>query len=584
MNFISGCSGIEAASVAFSPLGWEALAFAEIDPFASILLAQRWGATRPRFMPDPEAEDIDAAEVTKRRAAIRAVERYGRWGNHVPNFGDFTRLRDDPIIGGADVLCAGTPCQSFSFAGLRHGLADARGNLTLEFVRLADAADAIRIPAGKPGVAILWENVPGVLSSKDNAFGCFLGALVGDDAPLVPGHRQRWTDAGLVIGPKRAAAWRVLDAQFFGLAQRRERVFVVSCAGDLFNPAEILFERKSVPGNTRPNRPAPSASAAAGLGAPSGGGLEPLPVLSSGQGNAEITYDMAPTLTCLHEAPIVAIPVQRSTAGSSQNGDGVGRPQDPAYTLDTTGLQAVAFSMRGRDGENMIEPEPDDLAPALRTGEGGSSKPFVAIAFQERGREGGRVVETSEELAYALRSPKDGGQRDGNCVAAMFKPSHYTRGKDGAPMDISPALSADADKGDQDAVVFVADVAATLRSGSTSPAAHNKVNGTDRAELVAMTCGVRRLTPRECDRLQGFEDDYTLIEWGTPAKPEKVPADVVRYYELVGFSGDALLRAVNHPDGPRYRVLGNSWPVPVVRWLGRRLDTRLRAYVHPEAV
>jgi len=186
VKYLSVCSGIEAATVAWHPLGWTPLAFAEIAKFPRKVLAHHY--------PD------------------------------VPLHGDFTVLRDQPWIAGADVLIGGTPCQSFSVAGLRGGLSDARGNLTLEFVRLADAIDDLR-PAANPAT-IVWENVPGVLSSRDNAFGALLAGLGGCDAPIV--NAGGWPGAGVVAGPRRVVAWRVLDAQFFGVAQRRRRVFVLA--------------------------------------------------------------------------------------------------------------------------------------------------------------------------------------------------------------------------------------------------------------------------------------------------------------------------------------------------------------------
>jgi site-specific DNA-cytosine methylase len=185
-RYLSVCSGIESASVAWEPLGWTPLAFSEVATFPRKVLAHRFP--------------------------------------HVPLHGDFTVLRDQPWIAGADVLVGGTPCQSFSVAGLRGGLSDERGNLTLEFVRLANAIDDLR-PATDPA-RILWENVPGVLSSRDNAFGAFLAGLAGCDAALTV--NGTWPGAGVVAGPRRVVAWRVLDAQFFGVPQSRRRVFVLS--------------------------------------------------------------------------------------------------------------------------------------------------------------------------------------------------------------------------------------------------------------------------------------------------------------------------------------------------------------------
>ena len=234
MKYVSLFSGIEACSEAWvKPLGWEPLAFAEIDPFACHVLAHRHGATRPLRMPDPTAAGLSGAERTERAAAIRAVAKLPHAGaGLVPNVGDMTQQDWSEYKGKAELVVGGPPCQAFSVAGLRQSLSDARGNLSLEYVRAIHA------------ITPLWtvtENVPGWLSTDDNAFGCFLAALVGEDAALLPAG-GRWTDAGVAFGPERSAAWRILDAQFFGVAQRRRRVFVLSVrgAGD-WRCAEALF-------------------------------------------------------------------------------------------------------------------------------------------------------------------------------------------------------------------------------------------------------------------------------------------------------------------------------------------------------
>lgn len=217
MRFLSICSGIEAASVAFAPLGWEAVGFSEIEPFPCALLAHRY--------PD------------------------------VPNFGDMTAYKTWPVsvFINADIIVGGPPCQSFSNAGKRGGLNDERGNLTLTYTELIDYADAIRIMHGKPPVIVLYENVPGLLSDKTGAFGCFLGALAGENEPLVP-TGKKWSNAGAVLGPQRRIAWRTLDAQYFRLAQRRKRVFVIASARTGFDPAEVLFEFEGVQRHTPPSR------------------------------------------------------------------------------------------------------------------------------------------------------------------------------------------------------------------------------------------------------------------------------------------------------------------------------------------
>ena len=295
-KYLSLFSGVEAASVAWEPLGWEPMAFAEIEPFPSAVLAERFPS--------------------------------------VPNLGDVTAVDWEAWKaqnGSPDVIVAGSPCQAFSVAGKRLSLEDARGNLSLftaELVRYLN-----------PRVFI-WENVPGALSTRDNAFGCLLGDLVGADAPIEPSGK-RWTGAGMVAGPERVAAWRILDAQYFGVAQRRRRIFLVACPCDGPDPAEILFELESVRRDTAPSRePREGATTE-----PESGfrvGCEPiafdgynqtlsataqtiradkcdgdhigmvlehgyrsssLEVLASGAANAEQTVGFSPTLTTLHDGP-----------------------------------------------------------------------------------------------------------------------------------------------------------------------------------------------------------------------------------------------------------------------------------------
>ena len=220
ITYGSVCSGIEAATLAWKPLGMRASWFSEIEAFPSAVLAHHYP--------------------------------------NVPNHGDMTKLAALVLAGkipAPDVLVGGTPCQAFSVAGMREGLTDPRGALTIKYVELADAVDYVRAGQRKPASVIVWENVPGVLSDKGNAFGCFLGALAGEDCELQPSGK-RWSDAGCVYGPKRTIAWRVLDAQYFGLAQRRRRVFVIASARDGFDPTEVLFEREGTRRDIPPGWPA----------------------------------------------------------------------------------------------------------------------------------------------------------------------------------------------------------------------------------------------------------------------------------------------------------------------------------------
>lgn len=211
LRYGSVCSGIEAVSVAWQGMGFEPAWFSEIEPFPCSVLAHNYPS--------------------------------------VPNYGDMTTLPERILSGeieAPDILVGGTPCQAFSVAGLRKSLEDNRGNLTLVFVRILNAINTIRRKLGKPDAILLWENVPGVLSTRDNAFGCFLAALLGESKELVP-TRGKWTGAGIVRSDRREIAWRILDAQYFGVPQRRRRVFLVAGSRNR-RIAEILFEQ---PGESR---------------------------------------------------------------------------------------------------------------------------------------------------------------------------------------------------------------------------------------------------------------------------------------------------------------------------------------------
>ena len=206
LSYGSVCSGIEAASVAWHNYATPAW-FSEISKFPSAVLAHHF----------PTVANL--GDMTKIKDKIQALE-----------------------VCAPDVLVGGTPCQAFSIAGLRGGLADPRGGLSLSFIELANKIDEVRHAKKQKPAFILWENVIGVLSSKDNAFGCFLAGLAGETIPLLS-PRGSWPNAGCVVGTQRTIAWRVLDAQYFGLAQRRLRVFALAIDNSAnIDPARILFE------------------------------------------------------------------------------------------------------------------------------------------------------------------------------------------------------------------------------------------------------------------------------------------------------------------------------------------------------
>jgi len=275
VKFGSVCSGIEAASVAWNGLGWGASWFSEIEPFPSAVLKHHY--------------------------------------SDVKNLGDMTLLESKILnqeIEAPEVFCGGTPCQAFSIAGLRQSLDDARGNLSLTFIKIANAIDTIRRSRNEHESIIFWENVPGVLSTADNAFGYFLAGLAGESEQLKP-TGKRWPNAGIVFGPKRVIAWRVLDAQYFGLAQRRKRVFVVASARNGFDPTAVLFERESLQRNIAPSRekgqdfasftPGSIGGYSEGVGTIRANGGDVPIALASGQANAEIAINQS-TAHCIHHS------------------------------------------------------------------------------------------------------------------------------------------------------------------------------------------------------------------------------------------------------------------------------------------
>ena len=499
-TFGSVCSGIEAASVAWHPLGWRAAWLAEIEPFPAAVLAHHF--------PD------------------------------VPNLGDMTKLPKLVLTGKAaapDVLVGGTPCQAFSVAGMREGLNDPRGQLTIKFVELADAIDHVRVARGDDPAVIVWENVPGVLSDKGNAFGCFLGALSGEDCELQPAG-GRWSNAGCVFGPTRAIAWRILDAQYFGVAQRRRRVFVVASARDGFHPAQVLFEFDGVRRDIAPRRgkgPTVAALTANDIGTcgaddnqGQAGHLIPAAGCWWDGGQVSQTLDavLAKGQTMPEKnrfpavlQPIVFHPTQdpiHSTDGSTHAiGCGLSGGQataDVALPLLEVGKRIGASTTDVRAGLG-IGADNDPMF-TLQAG----AQHGVAVAVSLRGREGGATAELGDEVQNALRASSGGGDKAHVLAPVAFQPGNLSRGAGSAPStEVFPTLKSDHGRG-------------------TS----------DQDPHVMHEMAVRRLTPTECERLQGFPDLWTDVPYrGKPAA-----------------------------DGPRYKAIGNSMAVPVMAWIGARID------------
>ncbi|UIN18745.1 MT-A70 family methyltransferase [Yersinia ruckeri] len=483
MRYGSVCSGIEAASLAWEPLGWSAAWFSEIEPFPSAVLAYHWPAV------------ANLGDMTK----IAALVRTGR-------------------VEAPDVLVGGTPCQAFSVAGLRNGLADARGQLTLSYVELADAIDGSRRNRGEKEAIIVWENVPGVLSSKDNAFGCFLAALAGEDEPLIPSG-EKWTHVGYVSGPQRTIAWRVLDAQYFGVAQRRRRVFVVASARNDIDPAEILFEFDGLRRDITPSRETGKAVAA---------------LTANGVGTCGVDDNQA-------------------QAGHLVAGQGFRMAAFGQYADDET-----ASTCKARDYKDAT-----DLAVVFNWQAGGNTSATLGANEHLAG-----ALQASQHPAIAFSSKDDGGDAVANLSPTIRAGnSDKSRANGGQPPAVAYSIAGNvigrkAENGGN-GTGFCQEIGYTL----TKSDQHG----------VAQGMKVRRLTPRECERLQGMPDDHTLIPHGKTVSPEKMTGDYAKYLMRGGrvMTFEDCCRAA--ADSPRYKAIGNSMAVPCMHWIGERIASVLPA-------
>lgn len=462
MRYGSVCSGIEAATVAWHSLGWKPAWFAEIEKFPSQVLAHQY----------PE----------------------------ISNLGDMTTIAGkikNNEVEAPDILVGGTPCQAFSVAGLRNSLDDDRGQLSLEFVRLANEIDSARSIRGFEPAIIVWENVPGVLNTKDNAFGCFLGALSGEGCELQP-TGKKWPNAGCVFGPQRQIAWRVLDAQYFGLAQRRKRVFVVASARTECI-SEILFERKGMFGDIKEGKGKRENTASYSgthlnrtSETVSGNSIVPPLLASHGQkqwlgnqeafsgdyfikhaigvggctSNAAISEENFPTLLARKEADgyaICSFGIQGNIIGRSidAGGNGIGFKKEQAPTLTQMDRHGVVIH--------------------------GTQDPISSTKTAHCLGRNNRQENVLCEPAYALIA------------------------------DTTPKISKE--------------INGTL---------HSSVGGGIVPSSVVYQYIARYLTEVEAERLQGFPDNYT----NTPGASK----------------------------GNRYKALGNSMAVPVMQWIGQRIN------------
>jgi DNA (cytosine-5)-methyltransferase 1 len=484
VKFGSVCSGIEAASCAWHDLGWKAAWLSEIEPFPSAVLKHHY--------PD------------------------------VPNFGDMTKFKEWDQNAAINVLVGGTPCQSFSVAGLRKGLDDPRGNLMLTYLAIANKY--------RPKW-LVWENVPGVLSSNGGQ----------DFASLLRGMGE------LGYG----FAYRVLDAQYFGVAQRRRRVFVVGCLGDWRSAAAVLFESHSLSGNSAPSREkrqvTPTltkectrvnrtghnedgwyiASTLTRNGA-GGQNLEAgktyVSTISKGFASGKDPEVMATLCATDNEkwgcnqwvnegkAILHPIAIAENTIGrqpqNGGNGDGftVGGPM---YTLNATGVHGVAQPMAVNISDG--QPRLSDIAATLD-------------CWSANGRGSSQQQAVLQSIPFGVNEKPDVGHclRSNASKADKHESTTY----------IAQPIGTDCYNGS-----ITGDIACTMGTPGSS------VNAS--GPTVMQNMAVRRLTPVECERLQGFPDKYTNIPWRNK---------------------------LESPDGPRYKALGNSMAVPVMRWIGSRIQ------------
>jgi DNA (cytosine-5)-methyltransferase 1 len=525
VRYLSVCSGIEAASKAWEPIGWEPVAFSEIEPFPAAVLKHHW----PK----------------------------------VQNLGDMTKYEQWPIQSGTiDLLVGGTPCQSFSVAGLRQGLKDPRGNLMLTYLGIAERF--------KPRW-LVWENVPGVLSSNGGKdFGSFLGAL-GELG-------YEW-------------AYRVLDAQWFGVAQRRRRVFVIAHLGKGNFAAKVLFESESVRRDTPPRREArqgvaTDVEAGAGVsptitqckgsrGGCSDEALMEIKAVHEALNQSHWNNPSAPSDTLLARdykgignqdltsgrLLVPAIPIHdQATRHSGKHGDkqdgkgnglGVGKPGDPCPTLTKGDKHAIAFSFDSLSSNSMKSKNPIsgcnqvDLARSLDTSRGldpTCNQGGMAVLYENHPNDS-RVTGPHDVAPSCVSRYGTGGGNVPLVQEAVAFPATMSGTQCAKTKNLSPAICSV----NQTAVAVDAynhalqEKAVPIRS-TASDICHTGgvINPADRM-------AVRRLTPRECERLQGFPDDHTLIPW------RNKPADQC-------------------PDGPRYKALGNSMAVPCMAWIGERIE------------
>jgi len=509
-----------------------------------------------------------------------------------------------------DLFCGGTPCQAFSVAGLRNSLDDARGNLSLTFVGIANAIDHVRSLRGDAPAIVFWENVPGVLNTKDNAFGCFLGALAGESDPITaPG--ERWSNAGCVFGPQRTVAWRVLDAQHFGVAQRRRRVFVVASARDDINLTEILFEfeglRRDTPQSRKEGKVTPTISSSGtgvsrvgfncedewfietpvvgALDTECGGNKMNHQTINSGhllpvksfyesslaqyrEANVSGTIKASGGVAGGGSETFLSQPIAFEPGKMKRLGYGDAEPGlAPTLRAEASDNQlAVAQPMVLMDqGGSVMNVQTDGTVGTLRRETHGHEPvvlqpiPIHDQATRHAGKNGDKTMGKGNGLG--IGQPGDPmntlTKGDSHAVAIPIAfPSTLSGTQHASAENIAPSMGAKNPMAVAQPIPLNsmncfrspdADPSTGCGIGEAGEAMFTITKGDHHA--VATPMAVRRLTPVECERLQGFPDNYSNIPWR---------------------------KAAESPDGPRYKALGNSWAVPVVAWIGQRIQNQIK--------
>ena len=486
VRFGSVCSGVECASLASASLGWTPAWFSEIDDFPSAVLAHHFP--------------------------------------NVPNLGDMTTLAERIRSGeveAPEILVGGTPCTSFSLSGLRESMDDHRGQLIVDYIQILDAIDEQRAKLGQLPAICFWENVEGVLSTHDNAFGCFLSGLVGLDFPVNPHDGRKFPKSGYLVGSKRSCAWRLLNSEYFGSAQSRPRIYVVASAREGFDPRKVLFELSGVRGNHKPSRKkgkTTSATPTAGIGNNNKGTSE-----GTSEGTDGATHDK------IARKHLVVLNDQGGSV-MSVSGDGtIGtlraetHAHEPIVTETIPLVDEKIGTLTACDLVKM--PSNQSVANGLM---------FPELSVFENHRQDARYREMSDgKMPTLVAHMGTGGGNvpfvvEKNIRLFNMQPIESNMHNAGREIEKTPTLTA------------------------TDPNPNKNQGGVCIVELEGKPyrLRVRKLLPIECERLMGMPDNWTLI----PYKGKDVE---------------------NCPDSPRYKACGNGWSVETITWIFNRLDREL---------